>query len=164
MSNIKYDSLGKPLNGLVIKEEFELYYTNGIVYNEKGASIKNTKLDIIVYTNKEGLIHRDEGPAVIYNKGGLKLWYKKGYIDRDNGPAIEWPDGSKEWYKEGKRHRDNGPAIEYYDGKKEYYVNGKYCKDYETYQKMLIKYKNKIDIKEKIEKTIKRTINRGMSY
>ncbi len=71
MSNIKLDSLGKPLNGLVIKEEFELYFTQWKQYtNEKGASIKKYKIRYNSVYKKEGLIHPcGLAPAVIlYNK------------------------------------------------------------------------------------------------
>lgn len=84
---------------------------------------------------KNGLLHRDNGPAVI-TKSGTKEWYKRGKLHRTDGPAVEddklknyeyWYEGKlhredgpavitkyeKTWYRHGKIHRDNGPAIIY---------------------------------------------------
>jgi hypothetical protein len=63
--------------------------------------------------------------------------YYKGYlIHRENGPAVIWNDGSASWYFEGKRHRIDGPAIEYKDGRRYWYLHGKrYCE--EQYYKII---------------------------
>ena len=51
---------------------------------------------------------------------------KEGELHRLNGPAIEYADGTKGWYVDGKKHRLDGPAFEYTDGTKDWYVNGKW--------------------------------------
>lgn len=60
---------------------------------------------------------------------GIKYWYNKdGKLHRENGPAIEYPNGDKEWYKDGKKHRLNGPAIET-KNYTEYYIEGNLHRD-----------------------------------
>jgi len=75
---------------------------------------------------KEGMRHREGGPAVEY-VSGEKHWYKEGMRHREGGPAVEYSNGAKLWYKEGKLHREDGPAIEHADGRKEYWKNGRIC-------------------------------------
>ena len=59
------------------------------------------------------LLHRDDGPALIYNpnhcKGKLEEWYKYGKLHRINGPASI---NKKHiyWCKDGMFHRIDGPA------------------------------------------------------
>jgi antitoxin component YwqK of YwqJK toxin-antitoxin module len=81
---------------------------------------------------KDGLYHREDGPARIsYFDNGSKEyehWYKDGKRHREDGPArISYnPDGNKNyeyWYKDGEYHREDGPSFIGYnpDGSK-YYV------------------------------------------
>lgn len=72
---------------------------------------------------KDGLLHREDGPAV-EGKDGSKEWYLNGNLHREDGPAVEYADGSKEWYLHGNRHRLDGPAVEWKDGTKEWWING----------------------------------------
>ena len=76
------------------------------------------------WRNKEGELHRIDGPAAEYSDG-RKEWHKNGKLHRIDGPAIECSDGRKEWYQMGKRHRIDGPAAEYSDGDKFWCQNGK---------------------------------------
>lgn len=76
-----------------------------------------------IWRNKNGLCHREDGPA-IECANGTKFWYKNGLKHREDGPAIERVNETKEWYKEGERHRLDGPAIEAVDGYKEYWLEG----------------------------------------
>ena len=78
--------------------------------------------DVVWY--KDGLIHREDGPAIEY-ADGHKSWHKNGVHNRDDGHAIEFPNGDKEWWKEDKRHRLDGPAIEHIDGFKLWFIEGK---------------------------------------
>ena len=74
---------------------------------------------------KNGLLHREDGPAVVWSGG--TYWYKNGLLHRDNGPALE-TDPTRSWYKNGVLHREDGPAYESYNGKsllREWYVDGK---------------------------------------
>ena len=105
------------------------------------------------WRDKQGRLHRDDGPAMILtdNEWSLDLdpgdilreypnihhieaWYTHGKLNRQGGPAkttiktgkIE----SQEWYKNGKRHRVDGPAYIYNSqgsGKfviEEFYIEG----------------------------------------
>ena len=89
---------------------------------------KTSDHEKIIYKHPMFGIHRDDGPAVIYNDG-RKKWYKNGKLHREDGPAFIYADGSSEWYKNGKRHRDDGPAVIYNHGRKAWYKDGKRHRD-----------------------------------
>lgn len=55
---------------------------------------------------------------------GSTRWYRNGLLHRDDGPAWIRPDGTCEWYRDGHRHREDGPAIQRSDGSREYWLNG----------------------------------------
>jgi hypothetical protein len=55
---------------------------------------------------------------------GTERWYKDGELHREDGPAVIYPDGSKFWYKHGLFHREDGPAVIVHDGNKKWYLNG----------------------------------------
>jgi hypothetical protein len=78
----------------------------------------------IRYYNKEGNLHRTDGPAVTYTSG-REEWYQNGEFHREGGPAVAYADGSKEWWIEGNLHRLDGPAVECTDGYKAWYIEGK---------------------------------------
>ena len=62
-----------------------------------------------------------------YIKGnyGEKIWFNQdSLLHRIDGPAIIYTDGTKQWYSHGKLHRIDGPAITYADGDGEWWVNG----------------------------------------
>jgi len=77
------------------------------------------------YWYKDGLLHREDGPAVEW-ADGAKFWYKEGKLHRIDGPAIEYANGSKLWYEKGKLHRIDGSAVEWNDGIKEWWIEGKF--------------------------------------
>lgn len=62
-----------------------------------------TKDERTEYHNDEGLLHREDGPAVIWNDGE-KEWYINGERHREDGPAIIYANGIKEWYLDGRRY------------------------------------------------------------
>ena len=49
------------------------------------------------WTNKEGKLHRLDGPAIEY-AGGAKKWYQNGNLHRLDGPAIIMADGTTTWW------------------------------------------------------------------
>ncbi len=51
----------------------------------------------IEYRNREGDLHREDGPAREYNTG-TKAWFINGKFHRTDGPAIEFYNGEKRWY------------------------------------------------------------------
>lgn len=59
---------------------------------------------------KNGQLHRDDGPAVIYPNGD-QYWWKEGKIHRDDGPATVWSDGTLEWWKEGKPYEPSAHEL-----------------------------------------------------
>ena len=98
--------------------------------------IKKEYSDRTIYT-LNGVIHREDGPAIEYHNGD-KLWYINGHLHREDGPAAEQY-GDKAWCLHGKIHRENGPAIERADGSKQYWVNDKPL-GFITNDQMLIYY------------------------
>jgi hypothetical protein len=58
---------------------------------------------------------------------GPKYWRnKEGLLHRLDGPAIEWSDGTQMWFINGQRHRFDGPAVEWWDGRKFWWVLDKW--------------------------------------
>ena len=90
-------------------------------FRNDGVSIKIGFNSIVICKN--GVLHRHDGPAIIYSNGS-KEWYKYGKRHRDDGPAVIDSDGYQVWYKNGLRHREDGPAIIRSDGYKAWYKNG----------------------------------------
>ena len=50
-----------------------------------------------IWRNKQGQLHRTDGPAVIY-ADGTQWWYRNGQCHRTDGPAMIYADGSQYWY------------------------------------------------------------------
>ena len=48
------------------------------------------------------VLHREDGPAEVYENGG-EYWYKEGELHREDGPAIMFPDGRQYWCIDGKQ-------------------------------------------------------------
>ena len=42
------------------------------------------------------------------NRSGTRRWFLNGVIHRENGPAVEYASGSKAWYLNGELHREDG--------------------------------------------------------
>ena len=55
----------------------------------------------VYYTNSEGKLDGGKGPALI-TAGGSKVWMKDGVRHREDGPAIEYKNGDKDWFLFGK--------------------------------------------------------------
>ena len=58
------------------------------------------------YLNKDGLVHREEGPAIITAQGTRK-WALNGKLHRTDGPAIIYSDGVKVWYLYGRDYDED---------------------------------------------------------
>lgn len=68
-----------------------------------------------------------------------KRWFDSdGMMHRDDGPAVIWASGVEEWYQHGNRHREDGPA--FIDPQRTsaiaWYVRGLYILNYEAFQKI----------------------------
>ena len=55
-----------------------------------------------VWTNSQGQLHNEEGPAVI-SANGTQAWYIHGNNHREEGPAMIWDYDVFDWYINGKR-------------------------------------------------------------
>jgi hypothetical protein len=73
---------------------------------------------------RDGVIHREDDPAVI-DPSGFQYWSRNGQFHREDGPAVIYPDGSLHWWLYGILHREDGPAIIRDDGSQEWHLNGK---------------------------------------
>jgi hypothetical protein len=76
-----------------------------------------------VWRNSEGLLHREDGPAVEY-ANGTRMWYLNNQRHREDGPAVEWVSGTRMWCRNGQLHRESGPAVEWADGRRAWHLNG----------------------------------------
>jgi hypothetical protein len=54
---------------------------------------------------RAGLLHRDDGPALVFSHGPQE-WYRDGLLHRDDGPAVTYPPRRREWWRDGKRQPD----------------------------------------------------------
>ena len=63
-----------------------------------------------IWETEEGLIHREDGPAVEFDSG-TKYWLVNGLLHRLDGPAVELDSGHKEWWIEGRKYSD----LEYFE-------------------------------------------------
>jgi hypothetical protein len=59
------------------------------------------------------------------DKDGTRRHYQNGLLHREDGPAIIPPNGYRAWWFNGQRHREDGPAIIYRDGSQEWHLNGR---------------------------------------
>jgi hypothetical protein len=66
----------------------------------------------------------NKNEIIIEDDGTTKYWKLNGLLQRDDGPAIVGNDGYKVWYIKGKRHRTDGPAAIYPSGKLFWFLNG----------------------------------------
>jgi hypothetical protein len=97
--------------------------------------IKSEYPDRVEYT-LNGLLHREDGPA-IERSNGSKAWFIDGKAHRGDGPARILSDGTKYWYINNKLHRINGPAVEYNNGSKAWFIDGNQLSEKEFNQYLL---------------------------
>jgi hypothetical protein len=90
--------------------------------------------------NHGGMLHRENGPAVIEcaaDGATAEAYYRLGKLHRSDGPAhiVHRADGAyfEGYYIDGKPHRSNGPAyiIRCPDGSvcEQYFTNGSFVKE-----------------------------------
>ena len=58
------------------------------------------------------------------NKPLIVRWWKGSLIHKDNGPAVLYSSGTKTYWKNNKLHREDGPTIDDSDGSHKYFING----------------------------------------
>ena len=93
-----------------------------------GNLLSMSKLNIGEYgalrwKNKDGELHRDNGPAII-RSNGTQQWFKNDKRHREGGPAEINVNGDKLWYINGHLHREDGPALIRSNGDKFWYRDG----------------------------------------
>tara|TARA_B110000503_G_C6938601_1_gene325889 strand:- start:132 stop:392 length:261 start_codon:yes stop_codon:yes gene_type:complete len=73
------------------------------------------------------------------NSCGDKEWRINGLLHREDGPAVEYANGDKWWYLNNLLHRTDGPAVELINGVKAWYYHDKYisCKDNREFLRMI---------------------------
>jgi hypothetical protein len=98
------------------------YNSNGLLHREDGPAIEYVNGTKFCYINDQN--HREDGPAIEYENGN-KEWYLNGKLHRIDGPAIELINGYKAWWVDDKLHRIDRPAVESGSGSKEWWVDGK---------------------------------------
>lgn len=74
-------------------------------------------------------------PICTTDAAGRKEWRLDGLLHREDGPAIECPDLGQFWYLRGIPHREDGPAVERIDGTKIWYIHGKIYSEEEFHAK-----------------------------
>ena len=75
-------------------------------------------------------------PEYVIDTDGTKRWYLNGLLYREDGPAVEYANGNKSWYINGEYHREDGPAIEYADGEKKWWLNDEEYTKKEYYKEL----------------------------
>ena len=70
---------------------------------------------------KGGILHREDGPAII-RSDGTAIWYLHGKIHREDGPAVTHVSGDQYWYQNSEQHRTDGPAVVFVDGTVMWYI------------------------------------------
>jgi hypothetical protein len=95
-----------------------------------------------------GYLHRDDGPAIIY-EDGTKIWLQHNKRHLDDGPAVEWGNGGKSWWQRGKCHRVDGPAVELPDGSTLWYLNDRRMSFDEWLNEVIMSNEDKVMMKLK---------------
>jgi len=69
------------------------------------------------------------------DKDGTVFWRQNYVLHREDGPAIIYPYGQMEWWVSGVLHRDpqEGAAIEFSNGGKDYWEHGKRLHPWKQY-------------------------------
>lgn len=65
---------------------------------------------------------------------GTMFWLRFGILHREDGPAVIYTNGDEEWIKYGKFHREDGPAVIKEDGRNYWYIHGVPVRTFEEYQ------------------------------
>lgn len=69
----------------------------------------------------------------ILTDGTYRYYNKNRLLHREDGPALVFRSGAMGWFINGLNHRIDGPAIEYHNGKVEYALNGRFYQNREDW-------------------------------
>ena len=120
--------------------------------NKKNKIVKRVNHGTIEYAFN-GKLHREDGPALIGEKGSVQVWYINGKRHRKNGPAVivtvdTYP--HIDWYIHGEFSRLDGPAmITRIDAK--YFIYGKYYREEDYIKYLLEHYPKEISFKNLLD-------------
>jgi hypothetical protein len=118
--------------------KYDYYIHSNIEYGGPSLKWKDGK-NIDSFGNqlwyKNGLLHREAGPAVIHSANKSKHWYQNGERHRKDGPAVIWLNGFYIWWVNGKCHREDGPAVICSNGYKEWWIH-----DQKVFINVIIKF------------------------
>jgi hypothetical protein len=70
---------------------------------------------------------------------GIMRWFSNGILHRIEGPAVIYPDGEQSWYINGKLHREDGPAMMFNNDRSYWYYHGNEidCSSQEEFERLL---------------------------
>lgn len=97
-------------------KEGKLHNLIGFAYEDDNSKVRYYK----------GIVHADEeteGPAVVMKNNGGEMFIKYGLLHRQNGPAVI-TSHEVEYWRHGLLHRTGGPAILRSNGEEEYWDKG----------------------------------------
>jgi hypothetical protein len=75
-------------------------------------------------------------PIKIFREGTAQVWRRDGLIHREDGPAMIWDDGMQAWYRNDLLHREDGPAVIYPGGTCTWWFNGR-CHPFSEWFKLI---------------------------
>jgi hypothetical protein len=90
--------------------------------------------------------------GLVRDKQNNQYWYKDGLLHHETAPAVIYADGKRFWYQNGLKHRENGPAVEFWHGANQWYLNGQEL----TKEEVMSRWNAKCE-KEQLEETINPT-------
>lgn len=84
------------------------------------------------------LMYLLKGCEILLSSGGEYVYFVLDEsLHRDDGPAVIWNDGGVEYWQNDKLHREDGPAVIDKDGSVRYWLNNiKYYSEEEYYEKL----------------------------
>lgn len=89
-----------------ISTVIKVWYRHGKTWRENGKPTEETESGIRMWYNEDGILHRDDGPALMTDC--YAAWYDNGKFSRKNGqPARIFFSGEMEWREDGVFHRDH---------------------------------------------------------
>ena len=129
-----------------------VHQPSGVTYYYKDKYIPHG-----AHTDKDNILHRDDGPAII-SPAGSEYWYQNDQLHRIGEPAVTLPGGGKQWWERNKLHREEGPAVILANnGGFQWWINGKQITEKEFNERLKRK-----EIKAEIQGHQNNRIDPGM--
>lgn len=77
-----------------------------------------------------------------YDDGG-EYWFVNGILHREDGPAVIRFDGQQRWFYNNLLHRSDGPAIVHSEGYKTWFLRGEPVSAQEVFEQLTPEQKEK---------------------